>query len=149
MKIKEAYIAYRQTSQECPDTAVNNPRMVVELMKPVIEKRPDQEQLWVLLVDVRLRLLGRVCCFIGTLDSVTMHPREIVRYAMLANAHGVVLVHNHPSGDPSPSVQDTATTAAVEQALKLVGVALLDHVVIGSAERDPKGHGYCSLLGDL
>jgi DNA repair protein RadC len=74
----------------------------------------------------------------GTVDSAEIHPREIVKRALLLNASAVVAFHNHPSGNPEPSTADRAITARIKQALALVEVRLLDHIVV-SAE------GYTSL----
>jgi len=70
--------------------------------------------------------------FRGTLDSASVYPREVVKLALQSNATAVVLVHNHPSGDPEPSQADRALTGKLKAALDLVGVRTLDHVVVGS-----------------
>jgi DNA repair protein RadC len=75
----------------------------------------------------------------GTLDSTLIHPREAIKVACLANAAALIVAHNHPSGDPTPSPDDVATSARLRQAFELVGIGLLDFVIIGEA-----GH-YCSL----
>jgi DNA repair protein RadC len=73
----------------------------------------------------------------GTLDSTLVHPREVFKAAMLANAASVVLGHNHPSGDPTPSPDDIALTMRLVQAGELLGVRVLDHLILG-------GDGYHS-----
>jgi DNA repair protein RadC len=67
----------------------------------------------------------------GLLDSSLVHPREVFRAAVTERAHGVVLVHNHPSGDPTPSPADRLVTAQLAGAGELLGIPVLDHVVIG------------------
>lgn len=67
----------------------------------------------------------------GCLDSTLVHPREVFKAAILANAAAIVLAHNHPSGDPAPSPDDTALTRRLVEAGRLIGVDVLDHVVIG------------------
>ena len=67
----------------------------------------------------------------GTLDATLVHPREVFKDALLANAAGIVVTHNHPSGDPAPSPDDIALTRRLVDAGKLIGVDVLDHIVIG------------------
>ncbi len=74
----------------------------------------------------------------GTLDSTLVHPREVFKAAILANAAAIIVCHNHPSGDPSPSRQDIELTARLRQVGEMCGIAVLDHVVVGSG-------GYVSL----
>jgi DNA repair protein RadC len=79
---------------------------------------------------LRYHLLSR-----GTLDSACVHPRDVFRTALLANASGIVLGHNHPSGDPTPSAADRHLTARLAQAGQIIGIDVLDHIVIGERER--------------
>ena len=67
----------------------------------------------------------------GTLDSTLVHPREVFKAALLANSAAIVISHNHPSGDPTPSADDVALTTRLAAAGELLGIALLDHVIIG------------------
>ena len=67
----------------------------------------------------------------GTLDATLVHPREVFKAALLANAASIVLAHNHPSGDPAPSPDDMALTRRLVDAGRLLGVEVLDHIVIG------------------
>jgi DNA repair protein RadC len=67
----------------------------------------------------------------GTLDSTVVHPREVFKTALLANAAAVIVAHNHPSGDPSPSADDIALTRRLTQAGNIIGIPVLDHLVIG------------------
>ncbi|RXR00355.1 RadC family protein [Pseudoxanthomonas composti] len=84
-----------------------------------------------LFLDSRHRALGFEELFTGTVDSAEVHPREVVRRALSHNAAAVIVGHNHPSGCSEPSAADRAITARLKQALALVDVRLLDHVVIG------------------
>jgi DNA repair protein RadC len=100
------------------------------LMPRYAERRV--EHFGVLLLDTRLRLLRSVELTTGTLDSSPVLPRDVFREAMLANAHSVVVFHNHPSGDPAPSADDVAVTARVAQCGFVMGIEVLDHVILGS-----------------
>lgn len=90
-----------------------------------------QEEFHVLLLDTRHRVRREVLVTRGTLDCSLIHPREVFRLAVLEGAAGVILVHNHPSGDPTPSPEDRAVTRQLADAGRAVGIPVLDHVVIG------------------
>lgn len=90
----------------------------------------DREHCLAALLDTKHRLLDVVTVSVGSVDHTFMAPREVFRDALLANATAVVLAHNHPSGDPEPSVDDHAVTRRLYAAGDLVGVDLLDHLVV-------------------
>jgi DNA repair protein RadC len=82
-------------------------------------------------LDNRHRVLGFDELFRGTIDNTTVYPREVVRQALHRNAAAVILAHNHPSGVPEPSDADRLITRRIRDALELVDIRLLDHVVVG------------------
>lgn len=95
-------------------------------------RKLNQEVFWVLLLDVKSRLLIPPCeVSKGTLDSTLVHPREIFKPAVQHSAAKVVLAHNHPSGDPSPSSQDIQITRKLIAAGKMIEITVLDHLIIG------------------
>lgn len=91
-----------------------------------------REVFMVLYLDNQHRLLGSETLFAGSINHVQVHPREVVKSALRSNAAAVVLAHNHPSGDPEPSQCDRNITGRLKDALALVDVNTLDHLVIGS-----------------
>ncbi|HBN8287774.1 DNA repair protein RadC [Pseudomonas aeruginosa] len=91
----------------------------------------EHEVFALLLLDSRHRVIAFQEMFRGTLDGASIYPREIVKVALERNAAAVILVHNHPSGDPEPSQADLNLTYKLKEALNLVGVRTLDHVVVG------------------
>ena len=91
------------------------------------------EQFRVLFLDAKNVLIADEEQARGAVDHVPVYPREVAKRALELSASAVILVHNHPSGDPTPSPADLEMTRAVEQALKAVGIVLHDHVVIGRA----------------
>ena len=95
----------------------------------------DQEVMGALFLDVRNRLLGEQEIYRGTLDRATAEPREVLKEALLRGAAGVVLFHNHPSGDPTPSLEDVAFTRRMAEAGDAIGVKLIDHMILGAAGR--------------
>jgi DNA repair protein RadC len=91
----------------------------------------DREEFLVVPLDTKNRVLGFHVVSVGSLGASLVHPREVFKIAILANAASVILVHNHPSGDPEPSAEDRRVTERLKEAGELVGIPVLDHVVIG------------------
>jgi DNA repair protein RadC len=87
-----------------------------------------------LFLDTRHRVIRYAEMFRGTIDGCSVHPREVVKAALTANAAAVILAHNHPSGVAEPSRADTQLTRRLTDALALVDVRILDHLVVGGAE---------------
>lgn len=92
----------------------------------------EHEIFAVLLLDTRHRLIEFTELFRGTIDGASVHPREVVKTALAKNAAAIILVHNHPSGDPTPSSADRAITRRLTEALALVDVRVLDHLIVGA-----------------
>ncbi|HZR82022.1 MAG TPA: DNA repair protein RadC [Candidatus Binatia bacterium] len=90
-----------------------------------------QERFYVVLLDGKGRLMREVRVSEGSLTASLVHPREVFRFAIREAAASVILVHNHPSGDPDPSPEDVTLTARLRSAGDLLGIRVLDHVVIG------------------
>ncbi|WP_202841510.1 RadC family protein [Luteimonas saliphila] len=82
-------------------------------------------------LDTRHRLVHYAELFQGTIDGAEVHPRVIVREALMCNSAAILASHNHPSGNPEPSAADRAVTARLKQALALVDIRLLDHIIVG------------------
>lgn len=91
----------------------------------------EQEHLLLLMLDNKSRLLGEKLLFTGTVNASIVSPREIYLEALRYHAVGIILLHNHPSGDPTPSDADRRVTAKVRDAGKCLDIPLLDHIVIG------------------
>jgi len=93
----------------------------------------EREAFAVLFLNAQNRVIAFEVLFEGTLTQTNVYPREVVRRAMQHNAAAVILAHNHPSGSVKPSADDESLTAVLKAALSLVGVATLDHIVVGDA----------------
>lgn len=91
----------------------------------------EQEHLRVIILDTRNHVLGIPTIYIGSLNTATMRIGELFRSAIRTNAAAVIVVHNHPSGDPSPSPDDVQVTRQIVKAGKLLNIDVLDHIVIG------------------
>lgn len=90
-----------------------------------------KEQMRSLLLDTKNRVMKTCLVSIGILDSSLVHPREVFQEAIVASAAAIIVAHNHPSGDPTPSVADREVTRRLHEAGKIIGIELLDHVIIG------------------
>lgn len=99
---------------------------------------PDCECFAVLLLNTRLRVKGHQIVTVGLLDQVLVHAREVFRTAIVAAAHSILLMHNHPSGDPSPSDADIRLTRELIRAGQLLRIEITDHVIVGM-------HKHCSV----
>jgi len=95
----------------------------------------DREVFAVALLTVRHRVLGLHTVSVGCLTSSLVHPREVFKPAILAGSAALLLVHNHPSGDPDPSAEDIALTRRLAAAGQLLGIEILDHLILGEAGR--------------
>ena len=102
-------------------------------------RHEEQELLYCMMLDTRKRMLGDVLISQGTVNATISSPREIFIEAVRRHAVGIVLVHNHPSGDPEPSTHDITLTAAVREAGEMLGILLVDHIIIG----DQKYFSFC------
>jgi DNA repair protein RadC len=102
------------------------------------------EKFWVACLNRKNRLLRRVEVTSGTATSALVHPREVFREAIRESAAAVVCVHNHPSGDPSPSPADLSVTRQLAEAARAVDIEFLDHVIVGIPANDPSGRGFFS-----
>ena len=90
-----------------------------------------KEVFWVVLLDTKNKIIGEKEIFVGSLNSSLIHPREIFNYAIRESANSIVLVHNHPSGDPSPSEEDNKITKILKEIGDILGIKVLDHVIVG------------------
>lgn len=113
-------------------TAFTSPQVVKEFLQTKLAGY-EREVFAVLFLDTRHRLLDYAELFYGTIDGSEVHPRVVVREALMRNSAAVIAAHNHPSGNPEPSAADRAVTAQLKQALALVEVRLLDHFVVAGA----------------
>lgn len=91
----------------------------------------DREHFCALLLNTKHQVLAKETISIGTLNSSIVHPRELYKTAIKRNAAAVILVHNHPSGDPNPSKEDREITRRLQEAGSIIGIEVLDHIIIG------------------
>ena len=139
------YIRFPCSLQQKSDTldSLDTPDKVFEFFQPIAAGL-EVEKFWVLCLNRKNRLIKQVEVTSGTATSSLAHPREVFREAIRLSATAVVCVHNHPSGDPTPSADDCELTKRLAEAAKTVDISLLDHVIIGQPAADPYGRGYYS-----
>lgn len=122
---------------------LDRPNLIFAHFQPVVAGL-GVEKFWVLCLNRKNRLLRRVEVTSGTATSSLVHPREVFRAAIREGATAVICVHNHPSGDPTPSSADLNVTRQLREAARAIDVDFLDHVIIGAPASDPRGLGYYS-----
>jgi DNA repair protein RadC len=120
--VREATLAPRQTR-------IRGPEDVARLLGAHAAGE-ETEVLWVILLDSQSQVRGAVEVTRGLLNSSLMHPREVFRTAVVYGAAGVIVAHNHPSGDPTPSAEDRAVTRQLVEAGRLLDIPVYDHVVL-------------------
>lgn len=122
--IKEGSILYDVRRLTTPSEAAGLGKRFLEDL--------DREQVLVCCLDNKNQPVSITIVSTGTLNSSLIHPREVFKTAILSNAAGIILFHNHPSGDPEPSQEDINITTRINEAGKIMGIELLDHIIIGS-----------------
>lgn len=108
---------------------LNSPELVAEMARARLGAK-EREEFWMALVDTKNRLIGWEQISQGTVDQAAIYPREILSVALRHKACGMILVHNHPSGDPRPSAEDIALTRRIAGAAREVDMRVLDHLVV-------------------
>lgn len=124
---------------------IKEPKAVCRIIAPLLHNQ-RQEIIWVILLDTKSRMIGRpVETTRGLLDSSPTHPREVFKKAIRCNAAAIVIVHNHPSGDPTPSREDIEATRRLVESARIIGIPVFDHVIIGASSATSMDVNYISL----
>ena len=126
-------LGYRMKQESFEKVAIHSPEEAVQLILHDMSVL-EQEELWVILVDTRNQLISIEDIYRGSLNSSQVRVGELFKNAIRRNAASIIVAHNHPSGDPTPSPDDIAVTRAIVEAGKLLDVDVLDHLVIGSGK---------------
>ncbi|HLB51654.1 hypothetical protein A3F07_00480 [candidate division WWE3 bacterium RIFCSPHIGHO2_12_FULL_38_15] len=117
------------TEKELSKININKPKDVYESVKKFFFNK-EKEHLYLLSLDSRNRLISIDLISIGTVNETLVHPREIFKSALEKNAVSIILVHNHPSGDPNPSEGDIKITEKIYKAGTNIGISLIDHLIV-------------------
>lgn len=116
---------------------IEDPKDAVELSRRFLEDS-DREQLLVFCLDVKNQPTAINIASVGSLNTSVVHPREVFKPAILSNSASIILAHNHPSGDATPSKEDISITERIRESGTILGIKLIDHIIIGDKS-------YCSL----
>jgi DNA repair protein RadC len=126
--------------------AITSPEQVAEIFETIQKTENEidrmKEKCWVVGLNTRNFIVYVELVSLGTLNSSLVHPREVFRFAIIKAVSGIILVHNHPSGDMNPSDDDLSLTRRLYDAGKILGIDLHDHIIIAD------GSGYTSLKGN-
>lgn len=126
-------LASRLAREALTRQRLDSPELIHAFLGPEM-RLLTQESLRVLMLDTKLHLIRVHEVSLGTLNESLAHPREVLRPVLLQGAYAFILVHNHPSGDPTPSEADRRTTVRLREAASLVQVNLFDHVILGTSD---------------
>ena len=135
MRLRELTVRYsvKRTDEGQPvvvGRAMNTPRESASALMTALQDQPG-EVFAILCLSTKHRVIAYHEVSRGTLDATLVHPREVFKAALLANSAAIILCHNHPSGDPSPSADDIQLTRRLVDAGALLGVDVLDHIIVG------------------
>lgn len=136
MRLKASFELGRRSlvlARERDIRRVRCPRDVADLMLPEM-KGLDREYFKAVLLDTKNGIIRIVTVAIGSLNAALVHPREIFKEAVVASAAGMIIVHNHPTGNPEPSREDTDLTERFARCGELMGIDVVDHIIIGGDE---------------
>jgi len=131
MRLREIQVSYRNVEgvPRGPRPVIANARDAADLIRPLLGGKVV-EHFGVLSLDTRHRVIGWDVISMGTVDATIVHPREVFLAAIVQHATAIIVVHNHPSGDPSPSSDDIAAARRLRQCGELLGIAVLDSLII-------------------
>jgi DNA repair protein RadC len=147
--IKSAFLLAQRLAREsvAESPLLDTPERVADLLREQCRVY-TVENFQVILLNTRRRLIGVHHISHGTLDTILVHPREVFKPAITANAAAILLVHNHPSGDPTPSEADIKVTRDLIRAGQLLKIEVLDHVILGQRTNErPKDFSSLRELG--
>lgn len=121
--VKERTLPYQESVH------ISSPEEAAQLIRAYLGEA-DREHFVVLMLSTKHRVNAIHTVSVGSINATIVHPREVLKAAILSNAAAIVVAHNHPSGDPTPSEDDLSVTKRLLQACRIVGIDLLDHVVV-------------------
>lgn len=137
-KLRDAYhVEIKRTDpRQCADQAhtVENPEAALGILRDILHGR-EQESFIVLMLDNRNRITAWREVGRGTSDMVSITARDLFRTVLMVGASKIIISHNHPSGDPSPSEPDVELTKRLGEAGEMIGIEVLDHIIIGAGDR--------------
>lgn len=136
------YKIKREFVRDIADKKVGRPSEAAIVARESIDFERDQEHLIVMFLNGRMQIKGSFIASIGSLDASIVHPRDIFKSAILASASTIIIAHNHPSGDPTPSMADIQITKRIKDCGTLMGIQLIDSIIVTETDSySMKEHG--------
>ena len=135
----------KEVTKNCPDLtyAIKSPEDAAIVGRDFMRIHEEPEEyMYMICMNVKNKIIGVFEISHGTVNASLVNPREVFQKALLANAVSIILMHNHPSGDPTPSREDIEVTKRMVEAGKVVGVEVLDHIIVGDRYSSLKEKGY-------
>jgi len=121
-------------------TSVTQPEIAARIFLEVLQREntidQNKEHFWAAGLNTKNRIIYVELVSLGILDSSLVHPREVFRMAIQKGVSGLIMVHNHPSGDPHPSGQDIDITKKISESGRIIGIDIIDHIIIGRNSKD-------------
>lgn len=134
MLIQKYRLELVKESRGTYDSKLSEPQLVVEMLNGVLKLNIQAEEVFmVLCLDTKNKVIGAFEVSRGTINSSIVHPREIFKRALLCNAASIIVAHNHPSGEVTPSKEDISITDRLKSAAELMGIPLVDHLIVGES----------------
>jgi DNA repair protein RadC len=130
LQLLAAFALHWRLEEEKPQPLLDQPEKIYALIRPDLSHQKT-EMLMVVMRDVRCCLIHREILSKGTLTELLLHPREVFHAAIRHRAHSIAIAHNHPSGDPTPSLKDIEMTQILAETGKMIGIRLFDHIIVG------------------
>jgi DNA repair protein RadC len=132
MILREAEVVYKPGKRIDANRDIRSSDDAHQILKEYNLHNRTVETMVVLILDTRHRVIAAQTVAVGTLTSVEVHPREVFRAAVMQGAAAILMAHNHPSGDPTPSEDDLNITTRIKQAGSILGILVLDHLILGA-----------------
>ncbi|NLW17276.1 MAG: DNA repair protein RadC [Firmicutes bacterium] len=126
-------LAVRIAESRMHETVIRRPEDLALFLMPYFQQL-SQEEFVVVLLDTKNKVISKRTIFRGSLNASIVHPREVFKYAIRHSAAAILVAHNHPSGDPTPSREDIDVTRRLVEAGRIIGIEVLDHVVFGDGK---------------
>ena len=113
------------------NVVLNNSSKIYDYFKDLVINE-TQENFYAIYLDSKSKLISYKLLFKGTINYSCVHPREVFKFAVLESAYSIIIFHNHPSGDPTPSFEDKKTTKVLQEAGNIIGIPVVDHLIFGN-----------------
>lgn len=128
------------------DNVMRSPKSIVEVAQNVLNlHEKTQEHFVALALNTKNVVVGIHNIHVGSLNMSVVHPRDVFQRAILNNAASIILIHNHPSGNPEPSSEDISVTERLVEVSEVIGIPILDHIIVGEWDPDADIKAYVSL----